>query len=72
MTVAHPEPQIRDDEQLRVVENTDLDRYELWLGRQFIGFEGYERHDDGSPGLELPPAQTVRERRRRRAPRRSR
>ena len=130
MTVAHPEPQIQDDEQLRVVENTDLDRYELWRGQQFIGFEGYERHDDGSlelqhtvigeqfgrqgyartlvtlllrrfreqgvsvrptcsyvqdylhrfpqyqdvmvPGLELPPAQTVRERRRRRAPRRSR
>ena len=32
MTDRHPDPAIRDDEQLRVVKNTDLDRYELWRG----------------------------------------
>ena len=51
MTDQHPEPQILDDAQLRVVENTDLDRYELWRGQQFIGFEGYQKHEDGT--LEL-------------------
>ena len=41
MTDRHADPAIRDEEQLRVVKNTDLDRYELWRGEQFIGFEGF-------------------------------
>lgn len=51
MTPQPPDPAIRDDEQLRVVENADLDRYELWDGEQFIGFEGVQKHEDGT--LEL-------------------
>ncbi len=52
MTAPHPDPAIRDDEQLRVVENADLDRYELWNGEQFIGFEGFEKHEDGTVELQ--------------------
>ena len=46
MSRQQPDPAIRDDEQLRVVENTDLDRYELWDGEQFLGFEGFHQHED--------------------------
>lgn len=52
MTDRHPDPAIRDDEQLRVVKNTDLDRYELWRGEQFIGFEGFQDHEDGTVELQ--------------------
>lgn len=52
MTAEHPEPQIREDPQLRVAENSDLDRFELWQGQQFIGFEGFHRHDDGTVELQ--------------------
>ncbi|MFI7483633.1 GNAT family N-acetyltransferase [Kocuria sp. M1R5S2] len=51
MTAEHPEPQIREDPQLRVVENTDLDRFELWKGQQFVGFEGFRRHGDATVEL---------------------
>ena len=52
MTDRHPDPAIRDDEQLRVVKNTDLDRYELWRGEHFIGFEGFQDHEDGTVELQ--------------------
>lgn len=52
MTDRHPDPAIRDDEQLRVVKNTDLGRYELWDGQQFLGFEGFEEHEDGTVELQ--------------------
>ncbi|MEX5302216.1 GNAT family N-acetyltransferase [Kocuria sabuli] len=52
MSQQQPDPAIRDDEQLRVVENTDLDRYELWDGEQFLGFEGFHQHEDGSVELQ--------------------
>nr|WP_240898599.1 GNAT family N-acetyltransferase [Kocuria sediminis] len=37
---------------MRVVENADLDRYELWNGEQFIGFEGFQKHEDGTVELQ--------------------
>lgn len=52
VTEQHPEPQILDDARLRLVQNTDLDRYELWLDQQFIGFEGFRTHEDGSVELQ--------------------
>jgi predicted GNAT family acetyltransferase len=51
VTAEHPEPQIREDPRLRVVENTDLDRFELWRDQQFVGFEGFHRHGDGTVEL---------------------
>lgn len=52
MSQQHPEPQIREDADLRVVDNPDQCRYELWRGEQFLGFEGVERHDDGTVELQ--------------------
>jgi hypothetical protein len=52
VTDRHPDPTIRDDEQLRVVKNSDLDRFELWRGEQFIGFEGFQEHEDGTVELQ--------------------
>ncbi|MFF0990276.1 GNAT family N-acetyltransferase [Kocuria nitroreducens] len=52
MTALPPDPTIRDDEQLHLVKNTDLDRYELWREKQFIGFEGFQDHEDGTVELQ--------------------
>lgn len=47
----HPEPEIHDEPGLRLVDNTTSGRVELWLDQTFIGFEGVEKHPDGT--LEL-------------------
>lgn len=52
MSEQHAEPQIRQEPDLSVVHNPDLDRYELWRGGQFLGFEGYEQHEDGTVELQ--------------------
>ena len=46
-----PEPEIHDEPGLRLVDNTTSGRVELWLDQTFIGFEGVEKHPDGT--LEL-------------------
>lgn len=47
-----PEPQVHDDPELRLVDNTDRDRVELWRGSTLIGFLGLERHTDGTVELQ--------------------
>jgi predicted GNAT family acetyltransferase len=48
----HPAPQIHDEPELRLVDNADRERYELWRGEDFVGFEEYEVHpEDGSVEL---------------------
>ncbi|MHC5558430.1 GNAT family N-acetyltransferase [Kocuria sp. U4B] len=51
MTQQHPQPQIHDDPRLRVVDNADRERYELWRGEDFVGFEEYEKRPDGTVEL---------------------
>ena len=43
-----PEPEIHDEPGLRLVDNTTSGRVELWLDQTFIGFEGVEKHPDGT------------------------
>ncbi|ROZ63456.1 N-acetyltransferase [Kocuria soli] len=46
------EPQIREDPSLRLVDNPDQSRVELWNDATFIGFVGVERHLDGTVELQ--------------------
>ena len=48
----HPEPQIHDDPALYLIDNDDRDRVELWRDHTLIGFEGIERHHDGTVELQ--------------------
>lgn len=43
----HPEPQVREDPELKLTDNPDKNRIELWNGQSFIGFVGVERRTDG-------------------------
>ncbi|ALU40717.1 acetyltransferase [Kocuria flava] len=51
MTDQHPAPRIHEDPSLRVVRNDDRERFELWRDEQFIGFEAFEEHEDGTVEL---------------------
>lgn len=48
----YPEPQIHDDPALHLVDHDDRGRVELWRDHTLIGFEGIERHRDGTIELQ--------------------
>ncbi|MDO5617431.1 GNAT family N-acetyltransferase [Kocuria sp.] len=46
------EPQVREDPELKLVDNQEKSRVELWNGATFIGFVAVERLADGTVDLQ--------------------
>lgn len=47
----YTEPQVREDPELKLTDNQEQNRVELWNGQTFIGFVAVERRTDGAVDL---------------------